>query len=98
MNISPIQLRHEMHRYPELAFQESKTTKLIISSVKALPGSDKLLMHTPFPTGVLFEYKVNDAPFSLFRADIDALPIKEENEVEFKSTDNYIADYLQIDF
>jgi len=39
---------------------------------------------------VLFEYKVNDAPFILFRADIDALPIKEENDIDFKSTNNYM--------
>jgi len=90
MILSPIQLRHEMHRYPELAFQEFKTTELMINSVKALPGSAELNIHTPFPTGVLFEYKVNDSPFILFRADIDALPIKEETQVEFKSTNNYM--------
>ena len=90
MILSPIQLRHEMHRYPELAFQEFKTTELIINSVKTLQGSDELKIHTPFPTGVLFEYKVNNAAFILFRADIDALPIKEETEVEFKSTNNYM--------
>jgi len=90
MNISPVQLRHKIHQYPELAFKELKTTGLIIKSIKSLPGSDELKIHTPFPTGVLFEYKVNDAPFILFRADIDALPIKEETEVEFKSTNNYM--------
>ena len=90
MNISPIQLRHKIHQYPELAFQEFKTTELIISNVNDLPGSEELEIHTPFPTGVLFEYKVNDGEFLLFRADIDALPIKEENEVEFKSANDYM--------
>ncbi len=90
MKLTPVQLRHKLHQYPELAFQERKTTELIISSVKALPGSEELIIHTPFPTGVLFEYKINDAPFILFRADIDALPIKEENEVEFKPTNEFM--------
>ncbi|GMR25400.1 MAG: M20 family metallopeptidase [Ignavibacteria bacterium] len=90
MNISPIQLRHKLHQYPELAFQELKTTELIISSVNALPGSEELIIHTPFPTGVLLEFKINDAPFILFRADIDALLIKEENEVEFKSKNDFM--------
>lgn len=90
MNISPIQLRHKIHQYPELSFQEFKTTELIISNVNDLPGSEELEIHTPFPTGVLFEYKVNDGEFLLFRADIDALPIKEQNEVEFKSTNDYM--------
>ena len=89
-SLTPTQLRHKLHQNPELAFNEVKTSELIISSVKALPGSDKLKIHTPFPTGVLFEYKVNDDPFILFRADIDALPIKEENEIDFKSTNDFM--------
>jgi N-acetyldiaminopimelate deacetylase len=90
MKFTPIDLRHKMHQYPELSFQEFKTTELIISSVKDLSGSKKLELHTPFPTGVLFEYKVNDGPYLLFRADIDGLPIKEENEIDFKSTNEYM--------
>ncbi|MCH7771040.1 MAG: hypothetical protein IIA49_08500 [Bacteroidetes bacterium] len=66
MNLSPIQLRHELHQYPELAFQEFKTTKIIISSVKALPGSKELKIRTSFPTDVLFAYIDNCAPFILF--------------------------------
>ncbi len=89
-SLTPIQLRHNLHKTPELAFQEFKTTELIISSVKALPGSDELKIHTPVPTGVLFEYKINGGPFSLFRADIDALPIKEEIDIEFKSTNDFM--------
>jgi N-acetyldiaminopimelate deacetylase len=89
-SLTPIQLRHNLHKTPELAFQEFKTTELIISSVKVLPGSDELKIHTPLPTGVLFEYKINGGPFSLFRADIDALPIKEENDIEFKSTNDFM--------
>jgi len=90
MIISPIQLRHKLHQNPEIAFKEFKTTEIIISSVKGLSNSEKLKIHSPFPTGVLFEYKVNDTPFILYRADIDALQIKEENEIEFKSTNDYM--------
>jgi len=90
MALSPIQLRHTLHKYPEMAFQEFKTTELIIESIKSHKESVQLTIHTPFPTGVLFEYKVNDDPYLLFRADIDALPIKEENEIEFKSTNDFM--------
>ncbi len=90
MTLSPIQLRHILHKYPEMAFQEFKTTELIIDSIKSLPGSEQIKVHTPVPTGVLFEYKVNNDPFLLFRADIDALPIKEETEIDFKSTNEYM--------
>ena len=89
-SISPVELRHKLHMNPEIAYQEYKTTETIINSVKALEGSEVLKIHTPFTTGVLFEYKVNDDPFLLFRADIDALPIKEANDIEFKSTNNYM--------
>jgi N-acetyldiaminopimelate deacetylase len=90
LTLSPSQLRHKLHQHPELAFQEFKTTELIIESIESLSGSEQLKIHNPFPTGVLLEYKVTDDPFLLFRADIDALPIKEENEIDFKSTNNYM--------
>ena len=90
MSISPIQLRHKLHQNPELAFNEFETTKLLLEQIKNLPGADKLKIHTPFLTGLLVEYKVNNDSFLLFRADIDALPIKEENEIEFKSTNEFM--------
>lgn len=90
MSLTPVQLRHTLHQHPEIAFREFKTTELIMNNVKSLPGSEVLKIHTPFPTGVLFEYKVDENPFVLFRADIDALAIKEENEIEFKSTNNFM--------
>jgi N-acetyldiaminopimelate deacetylase len=37
---------------------------------------------------LLVEYTVNNEEYLLFRADIDALPIKEENDIEFKSTND----------
>jgi N-acetyldiaminopimelate deacetylase len=90
MNLNPIELRHTLHKNPEIAFCEFKTTELIIESIKSLSDSVQIKIHTPFPTGVLIEYKKNDDPFIIFRADIDALPIKEENEIEFKSTNEYM--------
>jgi len=90
MSLSPIELRHTLHKNPELAFNEIKTTKLLIDNIKELETSSKIKIHTPYKTGLLVEYKVNGGNFILFRADIDALPIKEENEIEFKSTNNYM--------
>lgn len=88
--LTPVELRHLLHRNPEIAYQEFKTTDLIISTIKSLKGSGKLRIHQPLPTGVLFEYKVNEMPFILFRADIDALPIIEENDVSYKSTNDFM--------
>jgi len=84
-SLTPIELRHKLHQNPELAFNEFETTKLLIEQISSLPGSDKLKIHTPFPTGLLVEYAVNKNEYLMFRADIDALPIKEENDIVFKS-------------
>lgn len=84
--MNPIELRHLLHQTPELAYQEFQTTKLIIEAVSALSGFDaRFTLHTPMPTGVLVEYKVNNGAYLLFRADIDALPICEETSFDFKS-------------
>lgn len=91
MPLSPVELRHQLHLQPELAYEEFKTTKLIIDAVSALPEFDeRFTFHSPMPTGVLVEYKVNDDAYILFRADIDALPIFEETLFPFKSQNNYM--------
>jgi len=89
--ITPIELRHLLHQNPELAYQEFRATKLIIDSISALPNFDKrITFHTPMPTGLLVEYKVNDGNYLLFRADIDALPISEETSFAFKSKNEFM--------
>ena len=88
MSLTPIELRHSLHKNPELAFNEVKTTGLLIENINGLPDSSKIKIHTPYKTGLIVEYKVSDGDFILFRADIDALQIKEENEIEFKSTND----------
>lgn len=89
--IKPIELRHLLHQNPELAFEEYKTTEAIISAVKSLPNpKNYFTIHAPMQTGLLVEYKYNDGSYILFRADIDALPIKEETLYKFKSKNNYM--------
>jgi N-acetyldiaminopimelate deacetylase len=90
MRIDAIEIRHKLHQNPELAFNEFETTKLLIDSIKKLDDSEKLKIHTPYKTGLLVEYKCDNKGYSLFRADIDALPIKEQNDIEFKSKNDYM--------
>ena len=90
MSLTPVQLRHKLHQYPELAFKEFSTTNTIMQSIKALEGANYLKIHTPMDTGLLVEYKMNEDDYLLFRADIDALPIMEENEIDFKSTNDFM--------
>ncbi len=90
MKLSPVELRHKLHQNPELSFHEFETTKLLVNSIKSLIGNSKLIIHTPYKTGLLVEYSVNSGDYLLFRADIDALPIKEENDVAFKSKNEFM--------
>ena len=83
----PIELRHRLHQFPELMFREYKTTKILIKNIE---GIDNIKILRPLETGLIVEYKVNNGNFYLFRADIDALPIKEETGVSFASTNNFM--------
>jgi N-acetyldiaminopimelate deacetylase len=83
--LDPIELRHTLHQFPELMFHEYKTTEILI---KAIEGLNNIKILRPLETGLIAEYRVNEGDFYLFRADIDALPIKEETGVSFASTNN----------
>jgi len=80
--LEPVNLRHILHENPELMFQEFFTTQLLIDNLSELKN---LVIYRPIETGLVVEYKVNDGDYLLFRADIDALPIKENTGVEWSS-------------
>ncbi len=90
MILSPVELRHVLHQNPELSFNEFETTKLLMNNLIPFVSEGIIKIHTPLPTGLLVEYKPNSGSFLLFRADIDALPIKEENDIAFKSNNNFM--------
>lgn len=71
-----IRHRRHLHRHPELSFQEYKTTEFIIDQLKAL----NIKVDRPLDTGcvgIIEGGKPSDKVIAL-RADIDALPIREE--------------------
>lgn len=76
-------IRRELHQYPELGFQEFKTAQVIKRELDSLgiPYKSEVAK-----TGVvaLIEGK-NPGKTVLLRADMDALPINEETECEYKS-------------
>ncbi len=76
------QIRQKLHQIPELAYEEKKTQSFILELFK---NEKKLKTHLFPTTGILFEYKRNEQPYLLFRADMDALPIAEETGCEFTS-------------
>lgn len=75
-------LRHQLHAHPELALQEVATTALIKQTLTEL---NIRLVDYPGETGVVAEIG-HGAPIIALHADIDALPIQEDNELSFRST------------
>jgi len=79
-----IEVRRRFHLYPELSFNEYKTAEFIISRLKA--------QQIPFQsgvanTGIAAQIKGTDpeSATTALRADMDALPISEKNEIGYKS-------------
>ncbi len=78
-----IQVRRAIHEGPELSFHEEKTAKLVAERLKSL-GID--VRTGVGGTGVLGTLKcAKNGRVVGLRADMDALPVEESADVEFKS-------------
>ena len=80
--------RRHLHQHPELGFQEFETARLVTDRLTALGLED---IRTGIATTGVTALIRGTAPSTgadkvvLVRADMDALPIQEENEVEYRS-------------
>ncbi len=82
-----IELRRDLHRHPELSFQEHRTAKIIAERLQST-GVDSIQTGVG-KTGVVATVQGSKPGKTLLiRADIDALPILEDAEVEYKSQTN----------
>ncbi len=79
-----VSIRHDLHAHPELGYEERRTSEIVrreldkagVSYVADMAGGTGVLAHLPGEA---------DRAIAL-RADMDALPILEENDVEYRST------------
>ena len=78
-----IEVRHQLHANPELSFEEYNTSKFIQEKLT----SWNIPFEIKATTGVigLIKGKNPDSRIVALRADMDALPIVEENDVPYKS-------------
>lgn len=77
-----IEIRRELHSYPELGRREYKTTEKIIGCLEKWG----IEYERPIETGVVATIKGNrSGGVTALRCDIDGLPIKEMTDVPFKS-------------
>jgi amidohydrolase len=91
MNISPdvrsntkelVALRRAIHQYPEQGFKEFRTSALVRSKLKSWGVEHKAMCGT----GTVALIKgARPGPTMLIRADMDALPLLEENKVPYCS-------------
>ena len=79
-----IAIRHDLHAHPELGYQEQRTSGLVQGQLEeagvefraGLAGGTGILAHIPGGSG----------PGIGLRADMDALPIQETSDLEYRST------------
>lgn len=78
-----VEIRRDLHRHPELSFQEVRTSGIAAKEVEALGYSVRTGIAR---TGVVAELENGAGPTVALRADMDALPIQEESEHDYTST------------
>src|ERR1700753_1616908 len=78
-----ISIRHHLHAHPELSYQEFETSKFVRQKLTET-GIPFTVMAT---TGVVGSIKGKnpDRRVIALRADMDALPIREENDIPYRS-------------
>lgn len=78
-----IEVRHHLHAHPELSYKEFETSKFVQQKLKSF-GIDSTVMAETGVVGII-EGRNPSSKIVALRADMDALPIQEENEVSYKS-------------
>ena len=83
MHDSLIEIRRAIHRCPEIGFQEHRTSQFIRTTLQSY-GIDILPLKQETGVVGIIEGKQPGRVVAL-RADIDALPVQEENDVSYQS-------------
>jgi amidohydrolase len=79
-----VAIRQHLHAHPELSYQEFETSQFVQTKLKEW----NIPFHVKATTGVvgIIEGKNPSSRVIALRGDMDALPIVEENKVDYKST------------
>lgn len=75
--------RRDFHQHPELAFEEHRTAGIVAEELNGLGLEVQTGVGQTGVIGIL--EGAADGPTVLYRADMDALPIQEENETDYIS-------------
>ncbi len=92
-----VEIRRNIHRNPELSFQEFETSAYIQQQLAALDIPFELVAGTGVGAVLTGEKSLSD-DIVVLRADIDALPIDEQNTVSYKSENKGVMHACGHDF
>ncbi|PPA69376.1 M20 metallopeptidase family protein [Jeotgalibacillus proteolyticus] len=81
--------RRTLHQCPELSFQEYETARIIAGALEKMDGVN-VERGIGLETSVVGTLTSGEGPVIAIRADIDALPINEENAISYRSRNNGI--------
>jgi amidohydrolase len=76
-------LRRDFHRFPELGFQEERTSRIIARELESLDVKVRSKIAETGITGLI--QGASPGPVVMLRFDMDALPIQEETGAEYAS-------------
>lgn len=92
-----VAIRRHIHQHPELSFQEYETSAYIQEQLTTLDIPFKLVANTGVVALLEGEKSPSDT-IVVLRADIDALPIHEQNDVSYKSKNEGVMHACGHDF
>ncbi len=79
-----IAIRRDLHQHPEAAYEEVRTSGVVAERLREL-GLNPQTGLAQYGVMALIEGGAGDGPTILLRADLDALPVDEENDVPYRS-------------
>ncbi|MDI1355786.1 MAG: M20 family metallopeptidase [bacterium] len=85
-----VEIRRQIHSNPEIGYHEAETAALIAKELDRLKIP---YVKNIAKTGIVATLKKGEGPCIALRADMDALPIKEENALDFRSTKTMKGDH-----
>lgn len=77
--------REHLHIHPELSYKEYNTSKFVSDTLSKLGIENSFIGDTGVVALISGNHHEKNAPCIALRADLDALPIQEENDVPYKS-------------
>ncbi|MEZ0072780.1 amidohydrolase [Planotetraspora sp. GP83] len=80
-----IEFRRDIHAHPEIAFSEHRTTQKIAERLADAGLTPRMLSRG---TGMWVDLGRDQGPTVALRADIDALPMEDEKDVPYRSTNS----------